>query len=240
MPFLATRYILEAFRNYEYFGLMVYGPLRYGKSSYVIQLLAEVYGTPNEPDWDAWKRHMVFKPREFVQKTKETKKSQKILLAWDDAGFWLSHYGYHNPFIKSVAEYLNVAATDWASIIFTTPSPKWVITHVRNLPGGHTGRITKITGNPYGKQPRLRYIRVYRGWIAPDFKKSGVNVVFQDNFNVMLPNDVFKEYDQVRRSYTEEAKERMLETLHHIEKAWGSEVAERKHLEIEQLTGVKI
>jgi hypothetical protein len=181
---------------------------------------------------------MVFKPREYVMKVRETSRVQRLLLVWDDAGFWLSHYDYHNPFLKAVSEYLNVSASDWASIIYTTPNPKWVLTHVRNLPGGHTGRVTKVTGNPY--QRTLRYIKVYKGWVAPDLKKSGVNLVFQDHFDVRLPDDVFKEYDEVRRSYADEAKQRMWETLSYIEKAYGAEAAERKREEINRLTGLNI
>ena len=261
MPFIATRYILSAWLSYEYFGLVVYGPLRSGKSSYSIQLLAECYGTiktPDwkkaltldyeewaewfqenvEPDWDAWKKYMVFKPREFVQKVKETSKKQRLLLVWDDAGFWLSHYDYHNPFLKAVSEYMNVLASDWAGVVFTTPNPKWLLTHVRNLPGGHTGRVIKLTGNPYAWH--LRKIRVYEGWMAPDFKRSGVRPIFEENFSVRLPTDVFLEYDDVRRSYAEEAKNRMWETLEFIEKRYGRETAEKRRREIEKLTGIKM
>ena len=253
---------MNAWVNYEYFGLVVYGPLRSGKSSYSIQALAEVYGVVNTPgwkkalylldwpswvdwflenvelDWDAWKRFMVFKPREFVAKVKETNSEQRLLLIWDDAGFWLSHYDYHNPFLKAVAEYMNVLASDWASVIFTTPNPKWLLTHVRNLPGGHTGRVSKATGNPY--QRTLRYMKVYEGWMAPDLKKTGVRPIFIDHFDVKLPNDVFQEYDAVRRSYAEEAKKRMWETLEHIEQRYGPKTAERKREEFKKLTGIDL
>ena len=262
MPLITTTYVLGAWLNYEYWGLTVYGPLRCGKSSFSIQELAEVYGIIKTPgwkeafhkldweswcawiedkvdyDWDAWKEYMVFKPREFVKKVMETNERQRVLLVWDDAGFWLSHYDYRNPYLKALAEYLNVAATDWASIIFTTPNPKWLITHVRNLPGGHTGRVAKPTGNP--RAWHHRYMKVYKGWMAPDLKKSGVKPIYIERFKVKLPTDVFWEYDQVRRSYTEEAKQRMMETLYHIEKISGKEAAEKKAEEIERLAGIKL
>jgi len=260
VPLISSKMILKAYRHYDYFGLLVYGPLRCGKSSYVIQLLAEVYGILKNKDWkkmvrkpwdewkkwalentelkwDAWKERMVFEPKDFVHKVAEENIKQRPLLVWDDAGFWLSHYGYHHPFVKTVADYLNVAASDWSSLVFTTPNPKWVLTHVRRLPGGHTGRISKDTGDPGAWH--LRYLRAYQGWIAPDMKKEGVRTVFQDNFRVVLPDKVFNEYDKVRRGYARRGKERMRETLHFIEEHWPDR-KEKKQAEIEKGTGFEL
>ena len=261
MPFFLVREILKAYSNYDYFGLVTYGPLRCGKSSHAIQTLAEICGILENPewkkhledpwqdwvnwvtdqtrvDWDAWKKWMVFEPRDFVTKTREEKKLQRCIVVWDDAGFWLSHYGYKNPFLKAVGEYLNVAASDWACILFTSPNPKWLLTHVRGLPGGHTGRIAKLTGDPWAS--RLRYMKVYQGWSTPDFKKTGVNAIFMDKFSVLLPHKVFAEYDEVRRSYAERGKERMWETLEYIEKAYGKEKAQASKEQIEKVTGIQL
>jgi hypothetical protein len=160
------------------------------------------------------------------------------MLVWDDAAFWLSHYGYKNPFLKAVGEYLNVAASDWACILFTAPNPKWLLTHVRGLPGGHTGRVSKMTGDFWAQQ--LRYMKVYEGWTTPDFKKSGVNAVFMDKFNVRLPNKIFAEYDKVRRTYASIAKERMYSTLEYIEKAWGEGKATKVKEEMVAATGFEL
>lgn len=261
MPFFLSKQILHAYLNYDYFGLVTYGPLRCGKSSHAIQILAEVYGILENPDWkkqmclgfedwanwvhdkttpqwDAWKTWLVFKPREYVNKVREETKIQRCMIVWDDAAFWLSHYGYKNPFLKAVGEYLNVAASDWASILFTAPNPKWLLTHVRGLPGGHTGRVSKLTGDLWAQQ--LRYMKVYEGWNTPDFKKSGVTAIFMDKFTVRLPNKVFYEYDLVRRSYAAVAKERMLATLDYIEKAYGTEKATATRKEIEEDVGITL
>lgn len=261
MPFILVRQVLESYLKYEYFGLVTYGPLRCGKSSHAIQVLAEIYGIlansewkkslslsweewvhwvtdHTTPQWDAWKEWMVFKPRDYVLKVREENKVQRCILVWDDAAFWLSHYGYKNPFLKTVGEYLNVSASDWACLLFTAPNPKWLLTHVRGLPGGHTGRISKFTAAP--RAEHLRYMKVYAGWTSPDFKKSGVKPIFMDHFSVRLPNKVFYEYDKVRRSYAQVAKERMWQTLEYIEKAWGKETAEKMETEIEQETGIQL
>jgi len=260
-PLIASYMILEAWLNYEYFGLMAYGPLRCGKSSYGIQVLAEVCGIiknpewkkamrlplpqwqdwvleNTEPEWDAWKTWLLFTPREFVNKIKETSREQRCMLVWDDAGFWLSQYGWNDPFVQSVAEYLNVLATDWACVLFTTPDPRWILTHVRRLPGGHTGRVTKITGAEGGQF--LRYMTVYEGWVLPDLAKHRVRRVFQDHFSVKLPSEVFWEYDEYRRRYTAIAKKRMEEFLALAEKHWGPVFAEKKRGEITVETGIEL
>lgn len=235
--------------------------MRCGKSSHAIQVLAEVYGILEHPDWrkvltlpweewynwvndcttpkwDAWKEWMVFEPKDYVKKIREESSVQRCMIVWDDAAFWLSHYGYKNPFLKAVGEYLNVAASDWACILFTAPNPKWLLTHVRGLPGGHTGRVSKLTGDFWGNQ--LRYIKVYEGWNTPDFKRSGVNAIFMDKFSVMLPSKVFYDYDQVRRSYAKRGKERMWETLEYIETSYGKEKAGKAKVEIEAATGLTL
>lgn len=261
MPFFLTKQILTAHAEYDYFGLVTYGPLRCGKSSHAIQVLAEVYGIlanpewrkklylpwddwvnwikdETTPQWDAWKSWLVFEPRDYVNKIREETGIQRCLVVWDDAAFWLSHYGYKNPFLKAVGEYLNVAASDWACILFTAPNPQWLLTHVRGLPGGHTGRVAKLTGNPTEKH--IRYMKVYEGWTTPDFKRSGVSAIFMDRFSVRLPNKVFYEYDAVRRSYAQRGKDRMLETLEYVEKAWGKDKAAKTKVAIMEGTGLDL
>lgn len=227
MGFRTALKILEAWQNYEYFGLIVYGPLRCGKSVFSIKLLAQVYGETRvtndengnlvlevlKPNWEAWKEWMVFFPEEFFEKVDQVQKTgrQQKMIVWDDAGLWASQYRWSEEFAKRLSEYFNVAASDFASIVFTTPDPRWLLKYIRDLPGGHTGRPIKVTGNP--RQRDLRLIRIYEGWIAPDLKKSGVNPIVEDQFSVRLPDDVFREYDAVRRSYARVAKERCMELI---------------------------
>lgn len=263
MPFYTTRQILEAYANYEYFGLIVYGPLRHGKSSFSIQVLAEVYSCLNQPDWkealeypfekwvdwfnafvqpnldwNAWQKWMCFLPEEFfsivdmVQKTGK----QAPLIVWDDAGLWASQYRWAEEFAKRLSDYLSVAATDFASIIFTTPDPRWVLKHIRDLPGGHTGKVIKVTGNPY--QKTRRYIKVYEGWLLPDLKKSGVKPIYIDMYDVRLPQKVFLEYDAYRRKYAEIAKQRAIEIVQEMVKRRGINYALKIQDELETKFGI--
>lgn len=235
MPLEAVKCILEAHRNYEFFGGLVKGPLRVGKSSYSIQVLAEAYGTPENPDWDAWKKYLVYKPEEFAVLCDWARKArkQKLLIVWDDAGFWLSAYEWHKDLVKAVSKYMNVIATLWASVLFTAPGDRWIITKVRYLPGGHRVNIAKLTGNPY--QRNLRRARWYKRWVAPDEKKSGVRVLLEDIFNVNLPNKVFYEYDSYRREYSDEAQTLLDGAIKTLRKSYGENVADNYKRTFEDL-----
>ena len=244
MPFITTNYVLDAWKHYEYFGMIVYGPLRCGKSSFAVQELAEVYGDPwrNPPvyDWNAWKKWMTFLPEEFFHLVDvvQQKGKQAPCIVWDDAGLWASQYRWAEEFAKRISDYTSVAGTDFASIIFTTPDPRWLLKHIRDLPGGHNGRVSKMTGNPY--QRTHRYMKIYEGWLAPDLKKSGVKAKYEEFYDVMLPDDVFQDYDKVRRRYAQIAKQRVLELLEDVRKRKGEEYAETIRQKIEREVGIEL
>lgn len=192
-----------------------YGPLGIGKSSYACKVVAEIYGEPKKPNWEAVKEHMVFHPREFVEKCEymmDRGRKDKVLI-WDDAGLWLMALEHWHPFVRGVVKYLNVARTNWAALIFTTPLPTWVIKKVRGFPQAITLKITKAssdTENPH----RPRIARAYRYWITPDMKKSGVMEVYRDKFNAIMPNSFYWEWYKPRRdSYARMAIMNMREQL---------------------------
>jgi len=212
MGFITTAKILTAHKHYGFFPLIVWGMPGCGKSTFAIKLLAQVYGECEldtstdppkvkviKPNWNAWKDWMVFYPQEFKKKVDETveKKKQEKCIVWDDAGLWVSHRDRHHPFVKQVAGALNVVRTSFASVIFTTIDPGDLLKSIREMPGMHTGSPTKISG----AQPYHRTLRVYERWVAPDTVKRGVKPIYEERYNIWLPDDVFEEYDKVRREY---------------------------------------
>ena len=263
LPLITSWKVLDAWRNYDYFGLIIHGPLRCGKSSLAIQIVAEVCGIiqnpdwkkmmnvdletwskwvreETKPDWNAWKSWMKFLPEDFFGLVDIAQKEQRQLpcAVWDDAGMWASQYRWAEEFAKRISDYINAAATDFASIIFTTPDPRWLLKHIRDLPGGHSARVCKTTGNQY--QSTLRYVRVYEGWLAPDMKKSGVKPIYEERFDILLPADTFLEYDKVRRSYAALAKQRILDLLKDVANKKGEEAAESLKTRIERELGVPL
>jgi len=207
LGFITAQEIETAFRRDECHIFLPYGPLGIGKSSFAIKVVAEVYGKDGQPNYEAVKSHLVFHPRDFVAKCSqmmERGEKDKVLI-WDDAGLWLFALDYHHPFVKAVIKYLNVARTNWGSLIFTTPLPTWVLKKIRGFPQATTLKITKSeTDSRYPYRPRIA--NAYRYWISPDMKKSGVKGIYQDKFNAILPQVFYWEwYKPLRDSYAAQA-----------------------------------
>lgn len=267
MPFITSKKILEAYHDYGFFGLIVWGPLRSGKSSFAIQLCAEVYGLlndPNErwrkmidlddkewvewvgkatkagevrPDWNAWKKWMVFKPIDFFERVHEAQRQWKQLplLVWDDAGLWASHYRWKEEFGVRLAEYFNVAASDYAGLIFTTPHPMWLLKQIRDVPGAYHGRIIREEREHHHWSRR---IRVYDRIIPPDYSKIYPKGLYEERYNVLLPPEVFREYDDVRRTYAWIAKERAMEIVKRIMRKYGREKAAQVRQRLQEDFGI--
>lgn len=206
MTLIMTRMINTLYAQNEFKPFIVYGPLGIGKSSYAMKCVAEVYGGSDTLNWEAVKSHLVFHPRDFVDCcTKMIEKSQRDkVLIWDDAGLWLNSLEWNSPFIRAVTKYFNVARTNWAAIILTSPLPTYVIKKIRGLPDAITIKIIK-TSNDVDNPQRCRRGKGYRFWIAPDMVKSGVRLIFEDNFTAILPNKFYYWYQPVRDRYAKEA-----------------------------------
>jgi len=222
-PGLATaRMIMTAYESDEFLPIIPYGPLGYGKSAYAIKVAALIHGNFEYYNYEAVKDCMVFHPKDFLKKCSEMEMDKRNpVLIWDDAGLWLHALDFQHPFVKSVAKYMNVARTDWGSIIYTTPWPTWIIKKVRGLPQCVIIKILKadmdLKPNPSDPTLLLRHkyriARAYRSWITPDMKKSGVKTMHEDYFDAYLPDDFFEWYKPLRDKYAEIAKRMMAKAL---------------------------
>lgn len=213
MPFITTDIINRAYYQDEFKLFVVYGPLGIGKSAFSLKVAHEVYG-----DWDKVKEFIVFQPKDFVEKClslTERGKREKVLI-WDDAGLWLFAMQHNDPFVQSVIKYMNVARTNWAAIILTTPTPSWVIYKLRNFPQNIRIKIIKYSSDQ-GRTQKLRLAKAYRSWIAPDFKHSGVHSLYRDKFDAFLPRDFYWHwYKPLRDTYAKQAGKLMQKELHTI------------------------
>jgi len=227
-PYITTKKINDSYFNDECKVFIPYGPLGIGKSAYACRVVAEVYGTKQPdgtilPNWEAVKDHLVFHPRDFVEKCvkmMEKKQKDKVLI-WDDAGLWLFALEHNNPFIKAVIKYLNVARTNWAGLIFTTPLPTWVIKKVRGFPQAVSIKITKEMSdyNNTKANPKPRIATAYLFWMSPDMKHSGVRKIYDDKFGAMMPDDFFFDWYKPRRDdYARQAINMMFKELNGLEK----------------------
>lgn len=230
-----TRKILKAWYDDQYFGLLTYGFLRKGKSVYAMRVLAQVYGKKEvdskgrlihiKKDWEAWKKHMVWLPEDFIRKIQEVqdKGCQYPLIVWDDAGMWASHYRWGEEFSKALSDYVNAQGTNFASVMFTTPDPRWLLVHLRNIPGGASCKIY----NNYELGKNWRKARAYRGWFSPDFKKSGAKAIYDDDFQVRLPDPVFLEYYKMRKGYNQIFIDKLRDTLATLPQRYQNTVVEK-------------
>jgi len=207
MPFITCELIEEAYKKDECKVFIPYGPLGIGKSTFACKVVAELYAKNGKPNWEAVKSHIVFHPSEFVEKCSnlmERGEKDKALI-WDDAGLWLLAMEHWHPFVRAVVKYLNVARTNWAALIFTTPLPTWVIKKVRGFPQAVTLKIIKASSDK-SHPHRPRIARAFRYWVTPDMKKSGVKEIYNDKFNALMPNDFYWEfYKPLRDTYAQRA-----------------------------------
>ncbi|MGP3705238.1 MAG: hypothetical protein ACKD6O_08120 [Candidatus Bathyarchaeota archaeon] len=206
-----THIINRMYRNNEFKIFVVYGPYGYGKTSYSIKCLAEVYGEYNDKgelvkpcyDWNILRSHFVMHPKDFVEHIFRLNRNggREKCLVCDDAGLWLFALDWNKPFVKEVAKYLNVARSNLAGLILTTPHPSMILKKIRGLPDAISVKIMR-----YGDQNRectlhRRLAVGYLWWSAPDGRRCGVKTIFQDVFDCMLPDDVYKGYIEMRKQY---------------------------------------
>ncbi|MHA1407938.1 MAG: hypothetical protein ACTSSG_11250 [Candidatus Heimdallarchaeaceae archaeon] len=194
----------------DFYGMIVEGKQRIGKSSYISLCMAEALGKweyhPEvicvEPNFEAVKPWVVFRPKDFLNVVFEvTDKGEKQpAIFWDDAGVWLFSLDWYKPFVKSVVKYLQVAGTQFGFIFFTTPSQTMISSKIlQAFPQIYLCRISKTGRDTY--TVRKRIAKVYESWGYPDGKKGGVWSKWIDKYNCILPNSYYDWYKPIRDSY---------------------------------------
>ena len=188
-----------------------------GKSVYALRVLIDVYKTWM---WDKLRKYIVFMPQDFLRLLETIIKRDKInpdyplaneerlpLIVWDDAGFWLNKQRWMNKFVVAVRENLNVIRTAVTAIIFTAPTWGELARGIRD----HIDILVLITRNN-DRESIARGYKIIQG-VFEDYRRE---TLFQDYFNIMLPNEIYQPYDKYRRSYVLVGLERMKKNLEKI------------------------
>ena len=243
--FWLTKLILDTYRRDEFIIIIIYGQHGYGKSVLSMKILSEVYASHRkdrfkrvigvvERNYGEWvfNRYMHWHPRTFIEEMerhdKEVRergiKEKRPCIVWDDAGYWLNALDWHHPFVKAVSKFHNVIRTYWGAEILTTPVPKNIASKISGTPNVYTVHISKVTGempdeNPEGRSFQRRVATVYKGWVAPDMVKKGVNKLARDKFLCRLPQDTFEWYNPRRSQYARHAVSQMRDTLKDVQDA---------------------
>lgn len=230
-----TKKILDAYRNNEFITAIIYGKYGWGKTSYESKVLSEVYCFPNgtiNHRLSMYKEYMKFHPINVVNYW-FSRDIRGRAFAWDDAGYWLYALDWTDPVLKAISRYLtNLARTDWGCVMMTTPDPRWIIKKVRDMPSMITIRIAKVfadndpshvlreDGSKLIRRDGTIFLRrhirlatAYEGWVSPSMQRSGVNKLFQDVFDVMMPNHVYTWYKPYRNKFSKLAKKSMKEHI---------------------------
>ena len=188
-------------------------PRGWGKSAFKFSVAAEVLSNLQDPpDWEAVKKWIVFTPKEFVDMVLHTHTIKPILL-WDDAGYWLNRLFWYEPFVKEALRYMTLQRTQFAAIMFSTPSLKFLPSKLIELEDVYRVKIIKQESNyrtPY-KRPRIAWIK--RPWYSDDLKRHGASSEWTDRFSAIMPDDFYAWYEPLRDSYLRIATEKLRKTL---------------------------
>jgi len=212
---LAQKMVLN-FRYDDFTLWIIEGPLRIGKSAYVMkagfQVLEYFYGEPMT--WEAMKPYMGWHPAENVEKWLNVKERQPFFI-WDDAGMWLFSLDWADPLMVAIQKYMNVVGTDYNNLVLTTPSASWILSKISNMPGMRRIKIIRSTSRKPDAPSKLnaRTAICYQPWRSPDLKKHGVYKRFYDKYSCMIPDEIYDIYYPIRREYARLAKEAIREQL---------------------------
>lgn len=212
-----ARIICRAYRFDDFILVIIYGPLRMGKSAYAMKVLGQVYeyyfNRPLSPDLIT--QYMGFHPADVIDQWMDIDKRIPMYI-WDDAGYWLYSMDWNNPLLKALQKYFNVIGTDMNCLVLTTPDPTWILSKLVNMPGTLRGQVFKRDGSDVSDAPSKLYARTCRGYKpyrAPDLKKTGVNVKWVDDYSCRIPDDIWNFYQPMRRNYATMAKQAVRKVL---------------------------
>lgn len=240
---LATK-LREEYEQDGFFGLIIKGKQRIGKSSYMSQALAAALGKWErigkkyvcvKIDFEAVKKWIVFMPKEFLNLVLSVK-GKEVCAYWDDAGFWLFALDWYEPFVKAVSKYMQLGGTQFGCIAMTTPSESLISTKVLgSLPNYYTCKVTKVLSDT--ENHKKRCAKVYETWEYPDNRKGGVWTQWEDYFDAMLPNEFYEWYKPKRDAYLDMAKNLLQKEVKRVSKQMTSDEEKDYKEEIAKVTG---
>jgi len=199
----------------EMLGAVIYGMQRSGKTMYSLLVMYDLY-----EDWDKVLSNIFFTLEDLISAIKErvltnfSASKQLKVICWDDAGVHGSKYLFFRS--RQLAEYLqnlfDVIGLAVKAILITTPSPENLLKAVRGY------EFLRVKIRKLDDSNRVAY--GYKSILLPSGKMI-VRKIFRDFYNIYIPNDVYKQYLEMREQYLEEAVENLEKFLQ--KKGWGKE-----------------
>jgi len=193
--------ILELYDRDEFEVFVITGKNGWGKTTYANRLIAEVYSVRERKRWGGngiscnWNKklfqhHMGYHPEE-VKNLWDKVRKRDYVFHWDDAGVWLSAYDFQDPYVKSIAKYLQTARTDFGCIIFSCIDKNDIISKIRNFKSTIIIEITKEGTKPNSPYPSQRNIRKATAWHYWDnrLNKVGTENDWEEYFDCHVPGN---------------------------------------------------
>jgi len=194
VKFILSQTIDKAMRGGGFFGAVIYGSQRLGKSSYAAQVLYELYG-----DWDVVNEHILFELEDVVRLLHQALKAKRKIpaLVWDDAGIHANKllYFQNRLLVQYLQNLLDVVGLNLGGLLITTPSPNNLLAAIR---GYEWYRVKIYRRDDYNG----RFAVGYQSVLLPSGSRL-IKRVFKDNYNVKLPEEFWTPYVEKRQGYLE-------------------------------------
>lgn len=213
---LADR-IIHAWKHKGLVTAFVYGQFGDGKTSFLLHTAYEVFKRiGNLSKAEAWFQaldHLFFSPIEGMAyiETARTKNpnARVVMLGMDDVGQHLPRARWWREDVVQFREWLTVARTDAAAVVFTAPTQL-------SLPGGIIDACFIRIHVQKSDTPRYSIAKGYQVFLTPRFQQGVKGPIFIDEFPRHYPNFVYNEYTIMR-------KKAVAPLRRHLIQMWGEE-----------------
>jgi hypothetical protein len=198
--FITTKKIEDAYKKYEFFGLIIYGEQGIGKTTYMLKVMYDVYG-----DWNTVFEHLIFSLDDLIDLIEESRGKRFKVIGWDDAGIHGHKYKYFRKrdAVELISAWLDVARTKTASLLITTVNPLNLLKPIRESLGMKYGKVVRYDS------ANERLITVYNRTILPN-GKTYVKKMYADKFTAILPDHVYERYLKLRSEFYRQAEEQIM------------------------------
>ena len=207
--YLLLQYMVDAIDGGEMLPVIIYGRRGSGKSTFSLKLAAQFQiQYMNRSCGEAYKHvleeWLIHTPEEFSTSIKRW----KPILIWDDAGVWLSTYFWYlpemRPYLIWFLNWYDTGRTDVGILVFTTVSVRKLPPKVRD-----DVEVVRVRVRRIGRGQRAKVARAHTVvYDESDYNgKPYIADEFYDDFEVYLPDPVYKAYKIIRDGYHKLAKQ---------------------------------
>jgi len=204
-----AKVIIRAYPS-RHISAVVSGYKRIGKSVYALLVMQDVFkafGFDEKEAWDLAKKCLCYRLEEFIDNLSTIVSLDEELgypiqfpvMMVDDAGVGFSYLKRFTPEARELKEIFDTIGDVVTGVIYTTPNPGGLLNFIRSDMTYRIEILPDLKGNPDFRVARAVRQRINIQTLTPEFTESGAPM---DRFCVMLPDWQYREYRDIRRSYS--------------------------------------